>query len=474
MQFLDFAEIDKTRPIHLVGIAGSAMNGLAIILNKLGFKVRGTDPRSELIKDRLEPLGICVFNEQDGSRIAADTALVVITQAVPVTHIEVISAQNKNIPVVTYPQCIGALMAKRTGIAVSGTHGKTTVTSMIVSILDNLGYSPGFVIGGFVPALGSGAAAGAGDIFVAEACEYNRSFLELHPKIAVITNIEEDHLDVYSGLDDIQSAFRSFANRVSKVSGTIVYSKDCPNIPAVIRNLEIDLKSFSISSNNSADYQAFNIEECPNESRFDLKTQEEDTITKISLCVPGKHNISNAVAAMAVCKLLGVSIKDSAGCLANFTGAKRRFEYKGEAAGITLIDDYAHHPTAVRLLLSAAKNKYPKRRIIIAFQPHQYSRTRMMLKNFAESLLGADLVIVPNIFFARDTEDDIKSLNPQALTDKVRALGTEACYIGELSSTVSYLSEILKEGDVLILAGAGDIDTIAEPLLSLLKRRGRS
>jgi UDP-N-acetylmuramate--alanine ligase len=474
---LKLKALDKTRPIHLTGIAGSGMNGLAVILRTLGFMVRGTDPRADSVRDRLEPLGIEVFSEQDGSRVALNSSLMVISQAISQSHKEVIQARNFGIPVINYPQCVGALMAERQGAAVAGTHGKTTVTSMIVSILRAAGLDPGFVIGGYVPMLGTGSAAGSGNIFVAEACEFNRSFLELCPKVAVITNIEADHLDVYKDLEEIKAAFRDFALRVQGQNGVLIVSAECPNTPEAIKGLDIPIRTFSLETNGfdqesapCPDYLARNIIEDTSGSRFDLFVRGDKKRT-FNLRLVGRHNVADALAATAACVELGVSIDIASDCLSSFEGAKRRFEIVGEARGITIIDDYAHHPTAVRLLIKAVSTRFPKRRMVIAFQPHQYSRTRAMLEEFAESLLGADLVVIPNIYFARDTEEDVRQLRPEALSEAVSALGTSSIYIGDLPSTATFLIENLQEGDVLILAGAGDIDSIAATVLEGILRR---
>ncbi len=473
MPLLKLSSLDKTRPIHLTGIAGSGMNGLSVILRTLGFPIRGTDPRADSVRTRLAALGIEVFCEQDGSRVAADTSLLVISQAISPTHKEVLRAMELGIPVVNYPQCVGALMAERVGAAVAGTHGKTTVTSMVVTILRSAGLDPGFVIGGFVPLLGTGSAAGSGNLFVAEACEFNRSFLELVPKVGVITNIEADHLDVYKDLDEIKGAFRDFARRVEAQDGALVFSADCPHTLSAIEGLSLLYRTFAVETDRGvldADYSALNIAEAPSGSRFDLFVRGEK-FGNVSLKLPGRHNIANALAAIGACRELGVSFDIATECLKTFEGAKRRFEIVGEAGGVTVVDDYAHHPTAVDLLLKAARTRFPGRRLVIAFQPHQYSRTRAMLGEFAEALKAADLVVIPNIYFARDTEEDVRALRPEALSEAVFALGTYAIYIGDIPSTATYLIENLKAGDVLILAGAGDIDSIAEDVLSGLTGR---
>ncbi len=463
MPSLLISELNPRQPIHLSGVAGSAMRGLAMILRQRGFHLVGTDPQCAHGCERLRAAGIPVYPEQDGSRIPADAALLVASAALPANHPELLAASSRGIRTVTYAEFLGALMAEKTGVAIAGTHGKTTVTAMVTWCLRAASLEPGFVIGGFVPCIGGSADAGSSDIFVAEACEYNRSFLNLRPRIAVITNIEADHLDVYGDLEAVKEAFGAFASGLPDETGVLVYSADCPNTGPVIAPLACRKRSFS--PDREADYTARGIAVDGQRTAFTLIVRGRP-VGRCELSLPGRHNIANALAAIAACEALGVPPEKSAPALADFTGVQRRFQLRGEARGVTVVDDYAHHPTEIIALIDAARARFPGRRIVLAFQPHQYSRTRLLMDDFAKALAGADRVLVPDIYFARDTLADKERVTPEALVDKVRRHGASAEHPGDLDRLTARLLELLAPGDVLLTAGAGDIDTIIETLLS--------
>lgn len=463
-----FSGLDPARPIHLAGVAGSAMSGLALMLREKGFPVDGTDPRADAVRGRLSPAGVTLHEAQDGSRIAADAQLVVASAALPADHPELAAARERRLPVVSYPELLGAVMAERMGVAISGTHGKTTVTSMVVHCLLAAGGSPGFVIGGTVPALGTGAAFGGDEVFVAEACEYKRSFLQLAPKIAVITGIEADHLDVYKDIDEIKEAFSLFAAKLPARTGTLIHSALCENTRSILPALSCRKRSFGIEA--AADVSAHGLEEHPEHSAFEIRL-DGAPVGRARLRVPGRHNVANALAAVAVCRELNVDSVVALKALEGFQGAGRRFEPRGAAAGIDLVDDYAHHPTEIRSVLQAARVRYPFRRIVVAFQPHQYSRTRLLLDDFAAALSGADRVVIPDIYEARDTARDKREVRAADLVDRIARAGIPATCGGNLEETRTHLAATLESGDVLITAGAGDIDTIIPSLLDALARR---
>ena len=465
---LTLGGLDANRPIHMAGIAGSAMSGLARILRQRGFAVVGTDPRAGEANSCLTSLGIPVFEEQDGSRIVGDTQLVIATAALPQKHPELNAARNKGIPIVSYADFLGVWMADSDGVAISGTHGKTTVSSMVVTCLRQAGISPGFVIGGLVPGLGTNADSGDSPLFVAEACEFNRSFLSLSPRIAVITNIEEDHLDIYNGLSEIQEAFSAFVSGLKDRDGLLVYSAECRNSVPVVRKTDCAKLSFGIEA--KADISARNIKQDEGAMRFDLYFQGAPK-REIRLTVPGRHNVQNALAAIGVCHALGVSFDDAAIALEQFSGASRRFEIRGEANGITIVDDYAHHPTEIRALLQAARARFPGRRVVIVFQPHQHSRTRFFLESLSEALSEADLSLIPDIYAARDSEEDKKTVNSKDLVDKIVTQGKSSYYVGGLENVVGQISKRATPGDVLLIAGAGDIDSIIPQVLQELRAR---
>ena len=444
------------------------MSGLATIFRDLGFRVVGTDPRADTVRDMLRSRDISVFFEQDGSRIPENAGLVVASAALSTTHPELMAAARRGIPVISYAKCIGLLMSERRGVAVAGTHGKTTVTSMIVSVLKAAEIDPGFVIGGQIPALGSGAAAGSDELFVAEACEYNRSFLNFYPDIAVITGIEADHLDVYGTLDNVKRAFFEFASHLPAETGKLVFSAACPNTAEVIAPLTVEKISFGIEMD--AEVAARRLSPSPQGTSFELWL-DGSFVCNAHLSVPGRHNVANALAAVAVLRIAGIEPQASVSKLQSFQGARRRFELRGDVGGITVIDDYAHHPTELGLLLSAARERFPGRRIVLAFQPHQYSRTLQLMDAFAAAIDGADEVLIPNVYYARDIKEDVARFDPQVFKQILSAGGTPVSYLGTLDALRQRLLEMLRPEDVLITAGAGDIDTIIEPLLTAIPQR---
>jgi UDP-N-acetylmuramate--alanine ligase len=460
----NFSELDPNRPVHLAGIAGSAMSGLAIILRKRGFDVVGTDPRASDVRERFQRVGINVHEEQDGRHIPGNAQIVIATAAIPNNHPELQAASKLGIPIITYAEALGGLMAESRGVAVAGTHGKTTTTAMIVSCLKTAGINPGFVIGGFVPSLGTSSDSGQAPIFVAEACEYNRSFLNLSPHVAVITNIEEDHLDVYGDLSAIKKAFLSFASRIPP-DGILIYSADCQNTASIIDRLPCQTVSFGVET--EADYCARNIRANPRETVFDLH-RGDNPVQEIHLPAHGRHNVANALAALAVCRTLDLSIEETARALRSFQGVSRRFDIRGDAGGVIVVDDYAHHPTEISALLEGARERYPNRRLIVAFQPHQSSRTRQLIDRFAHSFNGADLVVVSDIYSVRETEEERNAVHSSQLVEKICALGIRASYVGEIDEAVEYLRGILKKNDLLLTVGAGDVNRIAENILTRL------
>jgi UDP-N-acetylmuramate--alanine ligase len=460
------SSLNPDQPIHLAGVAGSAMSGLALLLLQRGFQVVGTDPRAEEVRARLESAGALLFSEQDGSRIPANASIVVTSAALPKDHPELVAASKRGLRVVQYAEFLGALMSEALGVAVAGTHGKTTTTAMIVSCLRSSGISPGFVIGGYVPDLKTGSDAGSSKIFVAEACEYNRSFLHLAPRIAVITNIEEDHLDIYENLDEVKEAFCSFASRLPK-DGFLVHSAHCRNTPSILSELSCEKRSFGVEI--EACYTGENLRVGPDGTTFDLR-MNDDRVGNITLLVHGRHNVANALAATAVCREIGLSTDQIIKGLSGFRGVKRRFEVRGDVDGVTVVDDYAHHPTEIRALLDTARTRFGNRKLIAVFQPHQASRTRLLLDEFAQSFDLADEVIVPDIYSVRDTQEEQRRIHSKDLVNRIAACGKKAKYIAALEDVVEYLLETVKTGDVVLAVGAGNIDRIAGEILSRLQK----
>jgi UDP-N-acetylmuramate--alanine ligase len=443
------------------------MSGVALMLRQRGYAVVGTDPRDDPAKDRLVRAGVAVHAEQDGSRIATGTQIVVATAALRADHPELAAARRSGIRVIKYADMLGALMADADGVAVAGTHGKTTTTAMIVAVLRAAGVGPGYVIGGFVPELGASSDAGTSRVFVAEACEFDRSFLKLSPRRAVITNVEADHLDCYADLAEIEAAFIEFA-RGLPTDGLLVHSADHTNlgpIAAAARSRKI-----TYSLDGPADYEAQGASLGPEGSRFFVRGPGRDPI-EARLIVPGLHNVSNALAAFAICEDLGVPAESCAAALSTFRGASRRFELKGEARGVTIVDDYAHHPTEIRALLSAARSRFPGRRLVVAFQPHQISRTRLLLEEFGCAFDQADEVVLPDIYAARDAENGT-SFGSHVLAERIVRHGTPTTHIPALPDLARHLLAMLSGGDVLLTVGAGDIHTVADAVLAGLRARG--
>jgi UDP-N-acetylmuramate--alanine ligase len=458
---VDLGSLSRDRGIHLSGIGGSAMSGLARILRQRGFPVSGTDPRPDPALEVLAALGIAVHDVQDGSRIPPDTQLLVATAALPAGHPELVAARVRGIPVVKYARVLAALMAERDGVAVAGTHGKSTTTAMIVASLRAAGTDPGFLLGGSVPAFGTGAGAGTSPVFVAEACEYDRSFLALRPRRAVILNVEAEHLDVYGDLDGVRSAFAAFAANLP-ADGALFYCADDPALAPLLERSPARRISFGLA--DGAEVRARDVRREPAGSRFQVMSGGEP-VGEVRLGVPGLHNVTNALAALAVGLDRGLPFAALAEGLAAFGGVARRFELRGEAGGVTVVDDYAHHPTEIRALLAAARQRYPGRRLVVVFQPHQVARTRALLDDFARVLAaGAGRVVLTDIYAVRgEAGEDTDSGD---LARRIAGLGGEADHVPRLEDVPGALRAVLRAGDVLLTVGAGHVHVVAAAVLA--------
>ncbi len=444
------------------------MSGLAILLAQRGFTIVGSDPApGKATLERLIASGVTVHTLQDGSRIPQNTQLVVATAALPSTHPELEAARSRGIPVVKYAGMLGAILDSHNGVAVAGTHGKTTTAAMIVAALRGAGIDAGFIIGGHIPQFSAAGRSVNSDIFVAEACEYDRSFLNLTPRRAVVTNIETDHLDIYSDLDDVLAAFFDFTARIPP-DGALFHNIDCPNTGRILQNL--GCRKISLSTRHTADFEARNIRLDSEKTFFEL-FQQGKAVTEIILTQPGLHNVANALAAMAVGRDLGFEADDLASGIAAFEGIARRFEVKGAVGGTIVVDDYAHHPTEIRALLQGAASRYPSKRLIVAFQPHQISRTGFLFDELAACFGLADLVFVTDIFAAREEPDGAKRAKAIDLTAEIRGNGTDAEHIGDLEDLAHRVATVLKPGDVFLTVGAGNIYIVAARVLELLKKQ---
>jgi UDP-N-acetylmuramate--alanine ligase len=454
--------------IHFVGIGGIGMSGIAEVLCNLGFRVSGSDVKKSSVTERLEKLGVEV-DEGHRAENVGDAHVVVRSTAVRDDNPEIIEARQRSIPVIPRAEMLAELMRlKPHTVAVAGSHGKTTTTSMIATILGHAKLDPTVVVGGVVGAFGSNARLGKSDLMVAEADESDRSFLMLTPAIAVVTNIDREHMDYYRDMDDVRECFTSFVNKVP-FYGAAILCLDDPQVQAVIPHVKRRRVTYGLSA--QADVSAHGI-------RFDevfgssfTVWQGTESLGEVILHVPGLHNVYNALAAIAVGFELDVSFEQIAEALKLFTNAERRFQFKGEEQGVLIVDDYGHHPTEIKATLAAAKIGSAGRRMVVLFQPHRFSRTQDQMEGFAQSFNNADALFVADIYAA--SEDPIEGVTSEALTEAIKRYGHKnARYIGALDGAAEVLREQVREGDLVITLGAGPVYRAGEQLLELLKERG--
>jgi UDP-N-acetylmuramate--alanine ligase len=476
--------LGKTRHVHFVGIGGVGMSGIAELLANLGYVVSGSDEKRSAVTDRLATIGIRVAIGHDAANVS-DSDVVVMSSAVRQTNPEVVEAQRRQIPVIPRAEMLAELMRLRFAIAVAGAHGKTTTTSMIALVLERAGLDPTAVIGGRLSAFGSNARLGRGEFMVAEADESDRSFLKLFPTIAVITNIDHEHLENYGGFEDLQQAFVDFANKTPFYGG-VVACVDDPNLAAILPRITrrvttyglesagadvtaTDVKTAPLSVTATAQRRDLRSSSCtPRAARPDARTASLVTLGTLTLSVPGRHNLLNALAAVAVGMDLGLSFERIAAGLQDFRGAERRFDVRGEPKGILVVDDYGHHPTEIAAVLAAAKTL--GRRIVVAFQPHRYTRTAALLDAFGPALAAADHVVLTDIYSAG--EDPIAGVTLDALGAAVRrALPGAVDVVPKLDDVVPALVKVVKPGDVVITLGAGSIGTVPDRLVAALEAR---
>lgn len=446
--------------IHFIGIGGISMSGLAEILLKEGFTVSGSDSKESALTKQLETKGAHILYGQKASNITDDIDCVVYTAAISRDNAELIEAVARKIPMLTRAELLGQLMKNYdTPIAVSGTHGKTTTTSMISHILLEGNLDPTISVGGILKAIGGNIRVGNSGTFITEACEYTNSFLHFFPKISVILNIEEDHLDFFKDLEDIRHSFHQFAALLPS-DGILVINGNIKNYTEIYEGLSCHVVTYGSSSD--FDYSAENI--CYDEKgcvSFDL-VKFGETAEHITLSVTGDHNVSNALSAIAVAELMHIPMKTIQKGLFSFTGTDRRFEYKGMLNGITIVDDYAHHPTEITATLKAAHH-YPHNSLWCVFQPHTYTRTKAFFREFAEALSHADHLVLADIYAARET--DTLGISSADLAEEVKKLGTDAHYFPSFKEIEIFLKEHCAPGDLLITMGAGDVVTVGEELL---------
>ena len=455
-------QIDFHTPVHVhfIGIGGISMSGLAEILLTEGFPVSGSDMRRSELTDDLEKKGAKVYYDQTVSHLTPDVDLVVYTSAIHPDNPEYIAMNSLKIPSLTRAQLLGQLMTNyKVPIAISGTHGKTTTTSMVSEILLENNSDPTLSIGGIFKDIGGNFRIGSSDYFVAEACEYTNSFLSLLPKIGMILNIEEDHLDFFKDIDDIRHSFSRFAALLPE-DGALIINGDIDRYGEITGNCACRVITYGTSP--ACDYSCSDITyDHHAHASFLLHAPNSDD-ESFTLAVPGEHNVSNAMAAIALADLLGIDRRTVRKALLHFTGTDRRFEYKGKKNGFTIIDDYAHHPTEITATLKAAVN-YPHKTLWCVFQPHTYTRTKSFLTDFAKALVHADKVVLADIYPARET--DTLGISSKDLQDEILRLGGECYYLPSFDAIEKFLLENCLKDDLLITMGAGDVVKIGENLL---------
>jgi UDP-N-acetylmuramate--alanine ligase len=460
----------RIQHIHFVGIGGIGMSGIAEVLSNLGFRVSGSDLKSSYVTERLQKMGV-EFTEGHGAENVGDVDVVVRSSAVREDNPEVLEARRRSIPVIPRAEMLAELMRlKPHTVAVAGSHGKTTTTSMVAAVLGRAELDPTVVVGGVVGAFGSIARLGKSDLMVVEADESDRSFLMLTPTIAVVTNIDREHMDYYDDMNDVRDCFKDFVNKVP-FYGAAVLCLDDPHVQAVIPDVKRRRVTYGLST--QADISAHGIRFNHGFGSSFTVWRGNEVVGDVSLRVPGLHNVYNGLAAIAVGFELEVSFAVIAEALANFTNADRRFQFKGEEAGVLIVDDYAHHPTEIKATLAAAKIGANGRRIVVLFQPHRYSRTKDQMEEFARSFNNADVVFVADIYAA--SEDPIEGVTSAVMTEAIKRYGHKnANYIGALDGAADILRQQVREGDMVITLGAGPVYRAGEQLLTLLRGRGEA
>ncbi|MCR4289312.1 MAG: UDP-N-acetylmuramate--L-alanine ligase [Candidatus Scalindua sp.] len=488
--------------VYFIGIGGAGMSAIAKILINEGYIVAGSDMECSPVTYELGELGVRINTKQDGECLDPDTNLVITSAAINENNPDLKKARSLGLKVVKYSEFLGSLMKTKYGIAISGTHGKTTTTAMISTILQKTGQEPTFVIGGNVTGIGGNSCLGKGSHFVAEACEFDRTFLNLAPQIGVITNIEEDHLDYYKDLDGITEAFTEFVSLIPE-DGLLVVNNDDINTRKVIKGAKCKVESYSVvtasdilnkaiparktglqtysgemqiadefcervNAESDAEWLAVVTYSDKDVSRFSVFKKGE-YFGDFCLKPPGLHNVSNALAAISVCNYIGLNRKTVKKALASFNGVSRRFQTISSKNSITIIDDFAHHPTEIKTTLATARAIYPSQRIWCVFQPHQHNRTKLFLREFATALTLADKVIIADIYAARDSDREKASISSLDLKRELQAIGGDAECMGNSSEIINSLCLSVERDDIIMILGAGDIWKVAHGLKDILE-----
>jgi UDP-N-acetylmuramate--alanine ligase len=450
--------------IHFVGIGGIGMSGIAEVLANLGFRVSGSDQKKSEVTAHLEELKVEVTEGHDAANVG-DAHVVVRSTAVRDDNPEIIEARRRSIPVIPRAEMLAELMRmKPYTVAVAGSHGKTTTTSMIATVLGIAGLDPTFVVGGIVRSYRANARLGKSELMVVEADESDRSFLMLDPMIAVVTNIDREHMDYYHDMEDVRKCFADFVNKVP-FYGAAVLCLDDPHVQAVIPKVERRRITYGMSA--QADISAYDIQYDHSFGSTFQVLSGINVLGRVTLRVPGKHNVYNSLGAIAAALELDVPFDTIAHALAEFGGAERRFQFKGEEHGITVVDDYGHHPTEIKATLSAARIGAPNRRIVVLFQPHRFTRTADLMDEFASAFNNADVLLVSDIYAASETP--IEGITAEVLTNRIKSYGHKSAeYVGSIEGSAEILRDTVREGDLVITLGAGTVTRIGDQVLKLL------
>lgn len=449
----------KKYHIFFVGIGGIGMSGIAELLLNLNYNVSGSDKKMTSITKRLKTLGGKIYKGHSEKNIeGAD--VIVVSSAIKADNPEVKAAKKASIPVIPRAEMLAELMRLKYSIAVSGTHGKTTTTSIVASVLEKGKLDPTVVIGGVLKSIGTNALHGLGDYIVAEADESDGSFLKFSPSIAIVTNIDSDHLDFYEDLDEIKKAFLQFIKRIP-FYGLAVLCLDSEPVQDLIPEINCRYKTYGIST--QADFQARNIEFKGPKSIFNVYHKSEE-LGQITLNLPGVHNILNCLASIALGRELEIPFSTIKCALENLEGVQRRIEKKGDVGGILVMDDYGHHPTEIKATLIAVRESWPDKRLVVLFQPHRYTRTQALLNDFSRAFYHSDALVVLPIYAAG--EDEIVGINSMTLCEKITAHGhKDVVYIEKPEKAVGHLKNNLKKGDILLTLGAGNVNRLGEQFL---------
>jgi len=454
--------IGRIKKIHCIGIGGTGLSGIAEVLYNLGFTVSGSDIRENEAIKRLRKLGIPIFIGHAPENVQ-NVDLIVYSSAISEDNPEILEGKRLKIPIIPRAEMLAELMRVKTGIAVAGAHGKTTTTSMIAFVLHYTGYDPTVIVGGRLKTFGSSARLGKSDFFVAEADESDKTFLKIYPTIAVITNIDREHMNCYRDFEELKSSFVTYANRVP-FYGSIVACLDNPHVQEILPLMERRVLTYGFTP--QADFFATEMRYEKNKSYFNLNVKGEK-IMECRLNIPGSHNIANSLAAFAVSSELEISLDKVAEALEHFPGADRRFEIKGIVKDIMVVDDYGHHPSEVFATLDSAKKGWGKR-VVLVFQPHRYTRLADLMTEFARVFLYADVIVLTKIYPAG--EKPIEGVSSEKLLEITKDFGHKNAYfIEEIEKIPDFLMEIIQKEDIVITMGAGDIYKVADLLMERLR-----